>query len=51
MSTGRRANRDIADSQVEKRFWGSMHMEPPIYGADSEGSLFDEGPHHPLITA
>ena len=29
--------------ELEKKFWSSMYLEGPVYGADTEGSLFDEG--------
>lgn len=30
-------------TDIERRYWQSMHLRPPLYGADIAGSLFDEG--------
>ena len=27
---------------LERRFWRSLSLRPPLYGADVEGSLFDD---------
>ena len=28
--------------ELERRFWRSLALRPPLYGADVPGSLFDE---------
>ena len=34
---------DQANSEIETRFWSSLGNGSPLYGADVEGSCFDEG--------
>jgi hypothetical protein len=34
---------DTANSEIETRFWSSLGNGSPLYGADVEGSCFDEG--------
>lgn len=42
----RRCERALVDdanwSELERRFWSSTLSNPPLYGADSPGTLFDE---------
>lgn len=37
------ANFDIKDPElVEYKFWKNIRFSPPLYGADSAGTLFDD---------
>jgi len=31
-----------SDDDIERRFWKNIRFDPPIYGADMQGSLFEE---------
>lgn len=33
---------NLETSELERKFWKNVTMRPPLYGADVEGSLFDE---------
>lgn len=35
-----------SDADIERRFWKNIRFDPPMYGADMKGSLFDPSLEH-----
>ena len=38
--------RHLSNNELERRFWKTVLYDPPIYGADMRGSLFDPAEKH-----